>query len=260
MQIDVVIGGDAFPRTADEPQTVPAEVVGLAPDLDLAVLRVRATGLSALPLAHTRVRQGDPTLTVAPGAQGTHVMAAGVVIAPGAPVREDSPVPYLVTNAAESVAGAPVVNAAGELVGLAVAFVDEAGVHAPATAALPAALLEVTLAHVRSATPWRRGVIGLSARSAVRPSADGATMSEEAHLVVAGVAAGLPADRAGVRAGDVIVSINHQPVDGMDLSTLYLALYTLREGQALVLGVQRHGEFVEVSPTAVSVRDVFASR
>jgi C-terminal processing protease CtpA/Prc len=94
----------------------------------------------------------------------------------------------------------------------------------------------------------------------VRPSADGATMSEEAHLVVSGVAAGFPAERAGVRTGDLIVAVNHQPVDGMDLSTLYLALYTLREGQALVLGVQRHGQVVEVSPTAVSVRDGLASQ
>jgi hypothetical protein len=46
----------------------------------------------------------------------------------------------------------------------------------------------------------------------------------------------------------------------MELATLYLALYTLREGQSLALTIDRDGERLEFRPTAVSVIDGLASR
>ena len=262
MQVDVVIAGDTVSNVAAgrPARMMPADVVGIVADLDLAVLRVEATGLPALRLSCDRVREGDRTLTVAPGGAEGPVTAIGVVLASGVPVREDSPVPYLVTAAAESVAGAPVVNAAGELVGLAAAFVGAAGSSETATVALPAAILEAALAQVTSPDPWRRGVIGLAAQSVRPPGFDASTEALRSQLVVSSVAPGLPAERAGLRTGDLIVSIDGQPVDGMELSTLYLALYTLREGQALHLGVERAGHVLELAPTAVSVRHVLASR
>jgi len=116
------------------------------------------------------------------------------------------------------------------------------------------------MTQARSSTPRRRGVVGLVARSVTRPFSDDRVRSERAQLVVSDVAAGLPADRAGVREGDVIVAVDHQPVADMELATLYLALYTLREGQALTLAVDRGGQSLELTTTAVSVVDLIASR
>jgi S1-C subfamily serine protease len=262
MQVDVVITSSVATGVAgtQPPRVVSAALVGIVADLDLAVLRVSAPGLSALRLSRARVRPGDRTLTVGPGKPGEHVLAEGVVLAAGAPVREDAPVPYLITDAAQSVAGAPVINERGEMIGLASAFVGEGQTHDTATVALPAALLENALAQVTSPAPWHRGVIGLTAHRVESARLASATNSSQAQLVVAAVAPGLPAERAGVRSGDVIVSVNRQPVDGMELSTLYLALYTLREGQSLHLGVERDGQLLDMSPMAVSVRDVLASQ
>ena len=58
----------------------------------------------------------------------------------------------------------------------------------------------------------------------------------------------------------IIVAVNHQPVEGRELATLYLALYTLREGQAVPLAVDRDGHTLEFTPTAVSVIGLLASR
>ncbi len=237
---------------------LPATLVGIVADLELAVLRIDATGLPALPLARTRLREGDPTWTVVPPTStGATPMAMGVVIATGAPVREGSSVPYLVTDAPQAVAGAPIVNAAGELVGLAAAFVDDPGATSSATLALPAVLLDAALAQVRSPREWRRGVVGLAAHSVGRTDDAG---QSSVDLVVSRVAPGLPAARAGIRSGDLIVAVNHQPVNGMELATLYLALYTLREGQPLVLAVERDGSILEVSPTAVAVPDMVVAQ
>ena len=78
--------------------------------------------------------------------------------------------------------------------------------------------------------------------------------------MVSRVAAGLPADRAGIREGDVIVAVNHQPVAGMELATLYLALYTLREGQALTLAVDRGGQHIRNHADGGVGRRLLASR
>lgn len=260
MQLGVVLPDTGSDAPGSIPQLVPAVVVGVVADLDLAVLHVDAGGLQALPLARRPIHKDDRTITVLPGASGSHGVAPGIVLATGAPLREDSPVPYLVTDAPEGVVGAPVVNMNGELVGLAAAFVAQEGTTAAATAALPAALLDAAITETRSATPSPRGVVGLVAHSVTSPSPEGGTQAQRSQLVVSNVAAGLPADRAGMRAGDVIVAVNHQPVDGMDLSTLYLALYTLRAGQALTLAVDRDGRTLELTPTAVSAVNLFASR
>jgi S1-C subfamily serine protease len=234
-----------------------ADVVGSAPELDVALLRVRGAGLPALSLATRMVQEGDMAITVAYAADRPETVAAGVVLASGAPVREGSPMPYLITDAPASSAGAPVIDTRGEIVGLAAGFAS-APDASPVTAAVPAALLRAAIEQMRAGDAFRRGVVGLAARSVA--ASEGGTPSGRALLIVSSVAAGLPADRAGVRAGDVIVAVGDTPVDGMALATLYLALYTLREGQSLALTIDRGGERLEIRPTAVSVVDVLASR
>jgi serine protease Do len=256
MRVDVVITRGTGATTSE--RVVPAELVGIVAELDLAVLRVDAESVPALRLSRARVRPGDRTLTVAPGGPNGPALAEGVVLATGAPVREDAPVPYLISSAAQSVAGAPLFNEAGEVIGLAAAFMDEAG--ATATAALPAALLQAALTQLTSPMPWQRGVVGLTAQRMMPVDDTGRTSPSDARLLVAAVASGMPADKAGVRSGDVIVSVNDQPVNGMELATLYLALYTLRAGQPLHLGLERDGRFIDLKPTAVSMRDVIASQ
>jgi len=110
MQVDVMLAGTASDPRPAATQLLPASLGGTVPDLDLAVLRIDASGLPALALARRPVHQGDRTITVLPGASGTHGVTPGIVLATGAPVREDSPVPYLVTDAPHGVVGAPVVN------------------------------------------------------------------------------------------------------------------------------------------------------
>jgi len=92
MQVDVVLSGDGSDSGHPASQTMPAALVGIVDELDLAVIRVDASGLPALALARQPVHQGDRTVTVLPGASGAHGAAAGIVLTTGAPVRQDSPV------------------------------------------------------------------------------------------------------------------------------------------------------------------------
>ena len=262
MQVDVVLSGDGSDARRPAAQTLPAALVGIVEDLDLAVMRVDASGLPALALARQPVHQGDRTVTVLPGASGAHGVAAGIVLATGAPVRQDSPVPYLVTDAPRGVAGAPVVNMDGELVGLAAAFVERGGTTASATAALPVALLDAAMAQAQSSMPWRRGVIGLAAESVTHPCRRRTTRDRStAQLVVSRVSAGLPADRAGIREGDVIVAVNHQPVARHGTGhAVSRAVHAARRPGADARRRARARAYFELTPTAVSVVDLLASR
>ncbi len=254
IQVDVVTSAGADADQAS--RTLPATLVGMVADLDLAILRVEAGWLPALTMARTPIETGAQAITVVPGSPATCVPLEGAVVATGVPIREDAPVPYLVTDAPQGVAGAPIVNARGELVGLAAAFADTGDPQDATTAALPVALLEAALAEVLSPVPVERGVVGIAAHRVVVPSPD--QQSAEARLVVSGVMPSGPADLAGIRVGDVVRAVNGRPIAGMDLGALYVALYALRAGQTLHLVVERDGQLLDTAPTAVSLRSVNA--
>ena len=262
VRVDVVLPApEGITASAfDEEKTVQAEVVGVMGDLDLALLRVPVRDLPALTLATSAVHPGELAITVAATGPSEHAVAVGQVLAAGAAVREGSPVPYLVTDATPTIAGSAIVNRAGELIGLTAAFEPLPGHEVSPTAALPAALLEAAYDQLREGDRHQRGVVGLAARTVSAREASTTGTSPQALLVVSAVAPGLPAAQAGVLPGDVIVSINRRPIEGMELATLYLSLFTLREGDAIVLGIDRNGQHVDVSPTAVALRDELATR
>jgi serine protease Do len=102
-------------------RTVPARIVGVARDLDLALLKVQATGLKALPLAdYDRVRQGELVFAFgSPEGLGNSV-TMGIVSSAARQIDVDSPKVYVQTDAPinRGNSGGPLVNVKGEIVGL----------------------------------------------------------------------------------------------------------------------------------------------
>ena len=233
-----------------QPHDVAAEIVAIAHDLDVAVLRIPPGVVRPLTLSSRRAREGD--LAILPGLE-PEVRDAGAVLAAGLPLRNDAPVPYLVTSHRTARLGGPVIDARGALIGLVTVVVPESSADAPAVAAIPVPLLAAVLEDVARPATSRRGIVGLAAESLLIPGTPDGARHDERVLMVSAVRPGLPADQAGVRAGDLIRAVDGAPLDGMDLTTLYVALYTLREGQTLTLDLEREGQHRQVVPRAVAV-------
>ena len=223
-----------------------ARTVGEDVDADLALLKLDHPGqLSVARLGDSkRLRPGQLVIAIgAPlGFQAT--VTAGVVSALGRSLRGERG--RLIENLIQTDAalnpgnsGGPLVNSAGDVVGVATAIVSGAQGLCFAIASNTASfVLGELIRHGRV----RRGHIGVVAQQALIPEAiaRAAGLDQAYGLWVAGVERSGPAAQAGVQEGDLIVAIDGRPITGLD--DLLRALDHDAIGRALELGVIRDGK------------------
>jgi S1-C subfamily serine protease len=244
--LGVVIGSDGMVLTAAAPLadatsvlvTLPGEPVNLVGDI------VGSDDMSGLAVIHVNGVQGLSTATLAEKSPSALAMVIAVTAPNGSTyaagvVREaDVAASTTSTELADSSTtdlspsytplGSPVVNDDGQVVGLVTGVNGGAVVFAPSWLANPVAT------ELQSFGSVRRGWLGI----------DGANVSAHngktpAGVLVKSVAPQSAAEKAGVRAGDLIVSLNSTPISSM--SVLAGHLYVLRPGTSVLLGVERNG-------------------
>jgi serine protease Do len=236
------------------PRIVEARLVGVAGDLDLALLSIAVSGLPALAIAdYESVRQGELVFAFgSPDGLGNSV-SMGMVSAVARQTEPDNPLVYIQTDAAINPgnSGGPLVNVKGELIGINTFIRSASGGSEGLGFALPSTLVALAYAQLREYGHLHRARIGLVTQTVTPLLATGLGLPPDASLVAEDVLPGSPAALAGLQPGDVIVAINGQPVQRVTVARLYLSLYTLRGGQELGLSVLRGSEVVKVTVTAV---------
>ena len=249
----VVHGSPECEIVTHDGASVRATVVGEDVDTDLALLKFEARGrLAAARLGDSkRLKPGQLVVAIgAPlGFQAT--VTAGVVSALGRSLRgmrgrliEDLVQTDAALNPGNS--GGPLVNADGEVVGVATAIVSGAQGLCFAIASNTAAfVLEELKAHGRV----RRGSIGVVAQRAPIPDAfaHASGLDQASGVWVAGVERISPAAQAGVEEGDLIISIDGRPATGLD--DLLRALDHDSIGRPLELGIIRAGRRITINVT-----------
>ena len=170
-QVQVVVHRDT---TADGPvrslallagQTVDARVVGIATDIDLALLKVDLTGLPALPFAnYDAIRQGELVFAFGSPQGLRNSVSMGVVSSVARQVDPDSPTIYIQTDAPINPgnSGGPLVNIDGELVGLNTFILTESGGSQGLGFAIPSAIVAAAYPQLRKYGHLHHGQIGFS--------------------------------------------------------------------------------------------------
>ncbi len=221
----VVHGARELEVTLHDARTLPARVVGTDPDTDLAVIRV-ATPPDAAPLPHVRladsagVRVGQIAVAVGSPYGFQQTVTAGIVSALGRTMRAQSGRlmdDILQTDAALNPgnSGGPLVNSAGEVIGVNTAVILPAQGICFAIASNTA---QFVAAWLIKEGRIRRSSIGVAGQNVplhprvVRfhqlPSARG--------VLAASVESGSPAERAGIKQGDVIVGFKGHTIGTID--------------------------------------------
>ncbi|WP_261538801.1 trypsin-like peptidase domain-containing protein [Burkholderia multivorans] len=198
-----------------------ATVVAVDPQSDVAVLRIDGARLPYVPIAEaTRVRAGEPVMTIgAPDGAGNTV-TAGIVSATPRRLPDGSAFPFLQTDIAVNPdnSGGPVFDRAGNVVGIAMQVYTGADRYASLTFAIPIALSAKLRAQLQPPAQAARGsganALGLDVQDVGAGLAAALGLPRAAGALVDGVEAGSPAAVAGVRAGDVIVQFGDRPVAG----------------------------------------------
>ncbi|MPV39136.1 PDZ domain-containing protein [Georgenia subflava] len=233
-----------------------AEIVGRTPDYDLAVLKVDRTGLEPLVLADsTTIAVGDPVVAIgAPlGLEGT--VTSGIISALNRPVRAGSAGPSTFINAIQTDAainpgnsGGPLVDAGGQVVGINTAIAQASGAGQATGSiglgfAIPANQVRRTTDQIIATGEATYPVIGVALDT--RYGGEGVKVLDEDLDDTPAVTPDGPGDVAGIRPGDVIVSIDGRPVTDPD--ELIVAVRSKAPGEEVVLGVRRGGSVEEVT-------------
>jgi serine protease Do len=254
-RIQVIIEGEGAQTLGHQTtRIVDASLIGVSDELDLALLKIDAPDVPVLQLAdYDQVRQGELVFAFGSPDGLRNSVSMGMVSSVARQVTTDSPLVYVQTDASINPgnSGGPLVNAAGEVVGINTFIQSISGGSEGLGFALPSALITLAFPQLRDYGHLHRGVIGLTVQTVTSLIASGLQLPSYATLIAANVAAGSPAEDAGLRAGDVITAIDGTSVGKLTLAQLYVRLYGVRAGQTVTLDAERGDDRFAVSATAV---------
>ena len=248
----VVEGADELVVQLSDDTEYPAEVIGTDPDTDLAVLKIEAGNLKAAPLGDSEAIQvGDWVLAIGSPFELEQTVTAGIISAKNR-VRgivrggfED----FLQTDAAINPgnSGGPLVNLKGEVVGINTAIVSRSGGYNGIGFAIPMGLARPVLESIIESGNVRRGFLGATGGPIPDDVAAKYSLNNRSGAYVESVVSGKPADKGGLKGGDVIQQVNGREIRDWYQFRNFVA--SRQPGSIVDLVVLRDGDEVKLSVT-----------
>ncbi|WP_353217413.1 Do family serine endopeptidase [Sandarakinorhabdus sp.] len=224
-----------------------ARVVGRDPLTDLAVLKIEATGLPYVQFGNSeQIRVGEWAIAIGNpfGLGGT--VTAGIVSALHRDIGSGQYDRYIQTDASinQGNSGGPLFDLNGNVIGINTAIFSPTGGNVGLGFAIPAELAKPVVEQLKASGGVKRGYMGVAIQRLSPDIADGLGLPKDKGEIVANVEPNGPAARAGIRQGDVLLSVSGREVD-YDNSLSYLVATTpinttvpivlLRDGKRLTV-------------------------
>jgi serine protease Do len=240
----VVAGGADIEVVMADGTELAGTVIGADPEIDIALVKVGASGLTAAPLGDSdKVEVGEWVVAIGNPFGLEHTATAGIVSAVG---RTLSDVPagrahmaqtFIQTDASINPgnSGGPLINAAGEVIGIATA-IDTRG--RGIGFAVPIDLVKDVIPALRRDGRLVRSWLGVYLQPVTEELARDLSIAPRQGVFVAGVVEGSPAAQAGLMRGDVILEFGGRPVDER---TLPWRAAVAGAGQTVKVKVLRQG-------------------
>jgi len=233
-----------------------ASLQGTDPRSDVAVLKVAARGLPALRWGDSaRLEVGEWVVAMGNPFGLSHTLTTGVVSAKGrTSLGINDYEDFIQTDAAINPgnSGGPLLNLDGEVVGMNTAIFSRSGGYMGVGFAIPSNLARTIAEQLVASGRVTRGYIGLTVQPLTREIAEALRLKQHQGALVNEVQAGSPAQRAGIREGDVLTHFDGTPLSdgGQYRNRAALA----RPGSKVTLGLIRDGRQLEI-PVKVELLD-----
>lgn len=230
-------------RLASSGRTLDAKVAGISPELDLAVLKVDAKGLPALTIGdYSKVQQGEMVFAFGSPSGLRNTVTMGVVSAVARQLDPDSPLVYIQTDTPINPgnSGGPLVDVDGNLVGINTFILTQSGGNEGLGFAIPSAILQFAYPQLRQFGHLRRGVMGVFVQAVSPTLAAGLNLVRDWGVMISDVIPGSPAETAGLKMQDVILTMNGKHIDSLPI--FGINLFLVKPGDRVKLEVLRGSE------------------
>lgn len=253
----VIVGGpagDAVDRvtvTLFDGKEYEAEIVGRDPSSDVALLKIRATGLPFVKMADSKKsRVGDWVIAIGNPLGLGNTVTAGIISALqrniGAGGAYDR---FIQTDTAINPgnSGGPLFNLKGEVVGINNRLISPVGANIGVGFAIPAEEAVPVIESLKKGVRPERGYLGISISPVGEDLADALGLEKNRGEFVARVVSGEGADKAGLKEGDIVLR-----VDGREVSpeaTLSYIVANIKPGTRIPLDILREGKPLKLTAT-----------
>jgi serine protease Do len=229
-------------RLADAKKDFVARVIGFDPRTDIALLKVEGRGLPTVSIGNSdRLQVGEWVAAIGSPFGFDNTITAGIVSAKGRNFPAESFVPYIQTDVALNPgnSGGPLLNLQGEVVGINSMIYTRTGGYMGVSFAIPIEVAMDVAQQLRATGRVSRGRLGVAIQELTPQLAKSFRIPDANGVLVTGVEAGSPADRAGLETGDVIRRYNGEAID--DSAELPRLVAATKPGAEAKLEVWRAG-------------------
>lgn len=244
----VIEGADDIQVSLNDSKTYKAKVVGSDPESDLAILQIKAEKLPAITFGQMdSLRVGDVVLAIGNPFGVGQTVTMGIVSALGrSHLGINTFENFIQTDAAINPgnSGGALVDSQGHLVGINTAIYSRTGGSLGIGFAIPVSSARSIMEQIIRTGSVTRGWIGVEAQEITPELAESFGLPDTEGSLIAGVMRGSPADTAGIRPGDVLLSVNGKPVKDPQVMLDLIAALTPEERAAFRL--RRDKGIVEV--------------
>ena len=256
----VVARADSVMVTLKDNRRFEAEILGSDSGTDIALLRIEADGLTALPIGDSDALEvGDFVIAIGNPFGIGQTVTSGIVSALGrSGINVEGYEDFIQTDASINPgnSGGALVSLHGELVGINTAIIGPSGGNVGIGFAVPVNIATAVMHQLSEHGEMQRGKIGVMIQDLTPDLAEALDLDIERGAVVSRVESDSPAEHAGLQAGDVIVAVNGSKVEGS--RDLRNSIGLVRVGEEIEIDIQRERRRIRLN-VQVGGADIGAS-
>jgi serine protease DegQ len=244
----VVEGVTDIQVTLADGRTVAGRIVGSDPDTDLAVVRVPTSGLTPITFGSSELAKvGDVVLAIGDPFSVGQTVTMGIVSATGREIGNANPFGrFIQTDAAINPgnSGGALVDASGNLIGINTLIFSRTGGYQGIGFAIPVSLAKKVMEEIIETGGVARGWMGIEVANVSPELAESLGLKTTRGAIVGAIERGSPADKGGLKLGDVIVTIGGQAVNNSN--TTIAAIAASAPGKSVPVHVLRRNQEVNL--------------